>query len=319
VNRHASPDELARLGADDLKPHKAARIRQHLATCSQCTQLNSQLSAVPAVLASLEFGPIPENLSARIESALVVEARLRLANEPATEVGRRDLPTARSARLSRQRHGRDGAGWRLPGLSVAATRALATAGAIALIGGGGYEIASHAGAPTASTASSSSGAANAAVPGATASQSIGAPVNYGHGSEARSIETVTSPTDFEPSTLGPQATAALKAARAEGVHSGPPVSNGPLSANKATANSTSGLRNTTGTTGLVGAKLAGCIGRFSPGRVVQLVENAKFNGKPATIIITSLPSGQSAEVWVVGESCSASHGDVLDHLKVARI
>jgi len=318
VNRHASPDELARLGADDLKPRKAARIRQHLAACSQCTQLNSQLSAVPAVLSRLEFGPIPENLAARIESALVVEARLRLANEPSTEAGRRDLPTVRSARLGRQRYSRERAGWRLPGLSVAATRALATAGAIALIGGGGYEIASHAAAPTATTASSASGAANAAVPGAAASQSVGAPVNYGRGSEARSIATVTSPTDFEPSTLRAQATAALKAARLEGVHSGPPVHAQALENPSATSRS-SGVRSVIGTTGLVGAKLAGCIGRFSPGHVVQLVENAKFKGKPATIIITSLPSGRSPEVWVVGESCSASHGDVLDHLKVARI
>ena len=316
MKRHASPDELARLEADDLKPRKAARIRRHLATCSQCTQLNSQLSAVPAILSSLEFGPIPENLSARIESALVVEAHFRLANEPATEVGRRDLPTARSARLGQQRHGRDRAGWRLPGLSVAATRALATAGAIALIGGGGYEIASHASVPTASTASSASGAANGTVPGAAASQSVGAPVNYGHGSEARSIPTVTSPTDFEPSTLRAQATAALKAARLEGVHSAPPVRGQVFG--YPSANSTTGFHSLA-TTGLVGAKLAGCIGRFSPGRVVQLVENAKFKGKPATIIITSLPSSQSAEVWVVGESCSASQGDVLDHLKVARI
>jgi len=316
VNRHASPDELARLGADDLKPRKAARIRHHLATCAQCTQLNSQLSVVPAILSSLEFGPIPENLSARIESALGVEARLRLANEPATEAGRRDLPIARSARLGRQRYGRERVGWRLPGLSVAATRALATAGAIALIGGGGYEIASRAGAPTASTASSGSGAANVAVPAA--SQSVGAPVNFGRANEARSIATVTSPTDFEPSTLRAQATAALKAARLEGVHSGPPVHARALE-NPSAASRSSGVRSIMGTTGLVGAKLAGCIGRFSPGHVVQLVENAKFRGKPATIIITSLPSGRSAEVWVVGESCSASHGDVLDHLKVARI
>ena len=316
MKRHASPDELARLGANDLKARRAARIRRHLATCAQCTQLNSQLSAVPALLSSIEFGPMPEHLSARIESALVVEARLRLANEPATEAGRRDLPTARSARLSRQRHGRDRAGWRLPGLSVAATRALATAGAIALIGGGGYEIASHAGVPAASTARSASSPANGSVPGAAASQSVGAPVNYGHGSEARSIPTVTSPTDFEPSALLAQAAAALKAARLEGVHSGPPVRDQAFGSPSAT--STAGVRSLTAT-GLVGAKLAGCIGRFSAGRVVQLVENAKFKGKPATIIITSLPSGQSAEVWVVGESCSASHGDVLDHLKVARI
>jgi hypothetical protein len=318
VKRHASPEELARLGADDLKPRKAARIRRHLATCAQCTQLNSQLSAVPALLSSVEFGPIPEHLSARIENALVVEARLRLANEPATEAGRRDLPTARSARLGRRRHGRDLAGWRLPGLSVAATRALATAGAIALIGGGGYEIASHAGVPTASTVRSASGAANGSVPGAAASQSVGAPVNYGHGSEARSIPTVTSPTDFEPSALRAQAAAALKAARLEGVHSGPPVPVRNQAFGYPSATSTTGLHSLAAT-GLVGARLAGCISRFSAGRVVQLVENANFKGKPATIIITSLPSGQSAEVWVVGESCSASQGDVLDHLKVARI
>jgi hypothetical protein len=270
---------------------------------------------VPAILSSLEFGPIPENLSARIESALIVEARFRLASEPATEAGRRDLPTARSARLGRQRHGRDRAGWRLPGLSVAATRALATAGAIALIGGGGYEIASHAGAPTATTASSSSGAVHAALPGAAASQTIGSPVNYGRGSEARSIPTVTSSTDFEPSTLRTQAIAALRAAQAQGVHSALPVT-GELGT--PSADSTTGLRSAAANS-LVGAKLAGCISRFAPGRVVQLVENANFKGKPATIIITSLRSGQSAEVWVVGESCSASQGDVLDHLKVARI
>lgn len=316
MNRHASLDELAQLGADALRPRKAARMRYHLATCSQCTQLNSQLSAVPAMLSSLDFGPIPENLSARIENALVAEARLGLASEPATEAGRRDLPTARSARLGRQRHGRDRAGWRLPGLSVAATRALATAGAIALIGGGGYEIASHAGGPTASTASAPSGAAKGAMPRAAASQSVGAPVNYGHGSEARSIPTVTSTADFEPSTLRIQAIAALQAARLEGVHSGPPVY-GQMAT--PTANNASGLRNAAGTTGLIGSRLAACIGRFASGRVVHLVENARFKGKPATIIITTLPSGRSAEVWVVGESCSASHSDVLDHLKIARI
>lgn len=170
MNRHVSLDELARLGAGDLKPGKATRLRHHLATCSRCIQLNSQLSGVPAVLSSLEFGPIPENLPARIEMALVVEAQLRLASEPATEAGRRDLPAATPVGLSR--------GWRLPRPPVAATRALATAGAIALIGGG-YQIASHA-SPPASTASSSSSAA-AAAPSAAASQGVRARVNYGYG------------------------------------------------------------------------------------------------------------------------------------------
>jgi hypothetical protein len=167
VNRHVSLDELARLGADDLKPRKAVRLRRHLGTCSQCTQLNSQLSAVAAVLSSVEFGPIPEILWTRIEGAMVVEARLRLAGEPATEPGRRDLPTARKVALSRS--------WRLPGLSVAATRAVATAGAIGLIGVGGYEVASHASPPM-----STSSSAAPASPSAAASQAIRARISYGH-------------------------------------------------------------------------------------------------------------------------------------------
>jgi hypothetical protein len=315
VNRHASLDELARLGADDLKPRKAARIRGHLATCAECTQLNSQLSAVPDLLSSVQFGPMPDNLSTRIENSLALEARQRLASEPATEAGRRDLPAARSARLGRQRHGRDRGGWRLPGLSVAATRALATAGAIALIGGGGYEIASHAGGPS-SSASSPSAGVHAAVSGAATAQAVGAAVNYGHGGSAHSIPTVTSTTNFVPSKLATQAAAAVEAARLQGVHSGPPVTSQPLP----TANTAgSDLRSFAAASRLSGMQLAGCIDQFAPGHTVQLVEDASFEGKPATIIVTTAPTGSAAEVWVVGESCSASRSDVLDHLKVASI
>ena len=315
MNRHASLEELARLAADDLKPRKAARIRHHLASCAQCTELNAQLSAVPAILSSAHFGPMPDNLSARVETALAVEARQRLASEPATEAGRRQLP-ARSGRLGRPHRG-VGVGWRLPGLSVAATRALATAGAIALIGGGGYEIASHSGIGTTTTASSSSGKNNASVPGAAASQAVGAPVNYGHGAEARSIQTVTSATDFEPDKLVAQVIAAYQAAELDGVHAGPPVQ-APFGASSAT--NSSGLRNLASNHMLTGKSLGSCVGQFAaPGRIMQLVENARYRGKPATIIVTSAPSGQAAEVWVVGESCSLGHMDLLDHVKVAHI
>lgn len=314
MNGHASLEELARLAADDLKPRKAAKIRHHLASCAQCTELNAQLSAVPAILSSVHFGPMPDNLSARVETALAVEARQRLANEPATEAGRGELP-ARSARPGRQRHGADRVGWRLPGLSVAATRALATAGAIALIGGGGYEIASHSGIGTTTASSASSG--NTSVPAAEASQAVGAPVNYGHGAQARSIATMTSSTDFEPSTLVAQVVAAWNAAQVENVRAGPPV-NSPLAQSSAT--SSSGLRNLASDHVLTGESLGSCVGRFAtPGLTVQLVENARYMGKPATIIVTSAPSSHAAEVWVVGESCSASHMDLLDHVKVAHI
>jgi hypothetical protein len=316
VNRHASLEELARLAADDLKPRKAARIRHHLATCAQCTELNAQLSDVPTILSSVHFGPMPENLSARVETALAVESRQRLASEPATEAGRRDLPAARPARLGRSRLGMDRVGWRLPGLSVAATRALATAGAIALIGAGGYEIASHSGVSTSGPEASSG---NATVPGAAVSQAVGAPVNYGHGTSARSIPTVSSDTDFEPNTLVQQVTASLQAAQLDNVHSGPTVAANRFAAPAAPATST-GLRNLSSSHALTGLNLGACIGRFAPpGRIVQLVEDARFKGKPATIIVTAMHHSRGAEVWVVGESCSASHGDVLAHVTVAHI
>jgi hypothetical protein len=314
VNRHASLEELARLAADDLKPRQAARIRHHLASCAECTELNAQLSAVPAILSSVNFGPMPDDLSARVETALAVEARQRLASEPATEAGRRELPV-RSARLGRPRRGADRIGWRLPGLSVAATRALATAGAIALIGGGGYEIASHSGVGTSS--SSNSAASNTAVPGAAASQAVGSPVNYGHGADARSIQTVTSATDFEPKTLVAQVTAALQAAQLDGVHAGPPAH---TSFATSSATNSSGLRSNASNRILTGLNLGICVGRFvGPGQVVQLVENARFRNKPATIIVTAAHTGRDAEVWVVGESCSASRADLKEHVKVAHI
>ena len=317
MKRHASLGELARLAADDLRPRKAARIRHHLASCAECAELNAQLSTVPAFLSSVHFAPMPEHLSARVETALAVEARQRLASEPATEAGRRELPAARSARLGRSGRGTDRVGWRLPGLSVAATRALATAGAIALIGGGGYEIASHSGVGTSTSASSNSG--NATVPGAEASQAIGAPVNYGHGAEARSIQTVTAATNFEPSTVVQQVTAAIDAAKVEGVHAGPPVAANQFNS-PAAATSSSGLRNMTSSHALSGTRLAGCVGRYvTPGSTVQLVEDARFKSGPATIIVTTAPASRVADVWIVGELCSATRSDLKDHVKVAHI
>jgi hypothetical protein len=73
-------------------------------------------------------------------------------------------------------------------------------------------------------------------------------------------------------------------------------------------------------------QLAGCIGRvIRPGQVVLMVERAKFEGKAATILVMA-PASASAtnppkkfEVWALGDSCSATSSDVLDHVKVARL
>jgi hypothetical protein len=55
------------------------------------------------------------------------------------------------------------------------------------------------------------------------------------------------------------------------------------------------------------------------------VERANFEGKPATILVTApasvsgTTSSKEAEIWALGEACSATNSDVLDHVKVARL
>src|SRR5262245_398984 len=120
-HKHPNADHLASLAVGELRPRKAAKIQAHVAQCEQCARDCEQLNAIAAILASASYPPMPENLSARIESAISSEARQRLAAMPATEAGRRDLPARRPRATA-------GGGWHLPVLSAAATRLAAVGG-----------------------------------------------------------------------------------------------------------------------------------------------------------------------------------------------
>lgn len=332
MSRHATLDELARLGADDLRPRKAAKVGRHLAVCSACMQVSEQLAGVPALLSSVFFPEMPETVSIRIGSVLAAEAAQRVAAEPATEAGRRDLPVRPAASgLGRFRPHRPSSGgqqdgrstWRLP---VHATRVVVTAAAILVVGVGGYEIASHAGG-AAISASGSSGT-HASVPAPLTSRAaVGAPVTYRQGGSTKSIKTLTSGTNFRPSTLTHQAAVAVSEAKHQGVHSGR-VASGSNSYNNLAAPTASatGVRDTLGAAAPGSSQLTGCVDRvITPGQVVLLVERARFNDIPATIIVTVPPwaSGtnppKDADIWVVGQACSATNSDVLDHVRVARL
>jgi hypothetical protein len=325
MNRHATLDELARLGADDLRSRKAARVSNHLAGCTQCAELNNQLSSVPALLSSVQFPAMPANLALMIDNALAAEAAQRLAAEPATEAARRDLPVRAVRGRARRGLGReriDRAVWRLP---VPATRVLATAAAIIVVGIGAYAIASHSGV---SSSGPSSGPAAAAGP-PLASVSLGPPVTYRQDDSSKSIQTVNASTNVQPATLAGQTEAALSEAKMEGMHASPAKA-GIYGSSLAAPTSTSAV-NGSGTLGSAGAAspstlLSGCIDRvIPPGQALLMVEHAKFEGKPATIIVTApaLLSGISppkqAQIWAVGDACSATNPHVLDHVKVARL
>jgi len=327
MNRHATLDELASLGADNLRPRKAARINRHVATCAKCTEVTDGLSSVPALLSSVPFPQMPASLSARIDSVLAAEAAQRVAAEPATEAGRRDLPVRARRRRpvpTRDWHRALRPAWTL---SVPATRVLATAAAIVVVAVGGYEIASH----TAGTAISPSTSAGAAAqPTPFSSQvSFGGSVTYQQNGSAAAIQMGASSTNFQPATMTDQAQAAVAAAQGEGVHShalengtlATPASSFAISSNKAAAGSLAGPG-----TLAPGSQLAACMDRvLTPGQVVLLVERAKFENKPATILVTA-PAALSgtnppkeAEIWALGDACSATNSDVLDHVKVARL
>ena len=327
MNRHATLDELASLGADNLRPRKAARVNRHVATCARCTEVSDRLSSVPALLSSVPFPQMPASLSARLDSALAAEAAQRVAAEPATEAGRRDLPIRAGRRRAARRLDWHRAGRPAWALSVPATRVLATAAAIVVVAVGGYEIASH----TVGTAiSTSSGSASAPQPTPFSSQvSFGGSVTYQQNGSAAAIQMGASGTNFQPATLVDQAQAAVTAAQGEGVHShevkntglATPASSFAISSNKASTGSLAGP-------GYMapGSQLAGCMDRvITPGQVVLLVEHAKFENKPATILVTA-PAALSgttppreAEIWALGSACSATNPDVLDHVKVARL
>lgn len=301
MKRHASADELADLAAGALKPRKERKISAHLSGCTYCTDVSNQLANVSSLLASVPVAPMPASLSSRIESAIAAESTQRLASEPATEAGRRDLPArGRLSGHDRRIH--------LP--SGPASRLVAAAGALVIIGGGGYVIATHITATTGTSVTSGVGTSGAVrVP--TTPRGYGPSITYPQGSSTKSLSSVTSDTKFTGAELGTQAAAALAAAQSHGAVPRP----APAHASQASA---AGSRfngaNVPGS-----GQLTGCVDKIADGHPVLLVELAYFDSRPATIIVIASAKSGAAEVWAVGRGCSATKTEVLSRAHVAHI
>jgi hypothetical protein len=163
--------------------------------------------------------------------------------------------------------------WRLVTLRV-----LAPAAAVVVLAAGGYGLSRLSSSPSSSTA------ASAPVPAASSAHF--APAAGGAARPAirssRAFDLHTSSTDFQRATLSQQLKAELSTAATQ-------PSQAPS------------------------AQLAGCVNRVTkgvrPGTPV-LVENARFQGQPATVIVASSSGGDRA--WVLAPGCSASSDRVLD-------
>lgn len=303
-DRHASTDQLASLTTGALRPRKAARISIHVTRCDQCTLVVRQLDQVPAILMSAQYPPLPITVSFQIETALRVEATQRLSAMPATEGGRGDLPARHRRRAARR-------GWHLPGLSVPATRLVAAAGALVIAAAGGYEIAGHAH----SGVSTGTSQGSVAAPPNVQQMSLGPDVTYGRPGALHTIHAVESSANFLPAKLTTQASDAVHAAQARRVSTSQPTVSNP-GASRAQSSTSAGSATPSSS---IASRLAACIDLIAPGRVVLLIDLARYNDTPATIIVIAALATRPAEAWVVGSACSGSGMDILGHTILSHI
>jgi hypothetical protein len=323
--RHVGAERLARFRQGDLGPRRSSRIGAHLAGCARCRELDEDLAGVTTLLASVQPPPIPEQLEARIQAALTTEAARRVvrpgedaaaaAPAPAgagpAENGRHPPrepagtgPTSDGRHLRREPAGHGRPRRLSRSRSAVALRALAAAAAVVLVAGGVYEIVRN----ESSSSSSPSSAAGPAAPAASA-PAFGPPLSYRQAGGRGSITPVMTGTDFTPGSLSSQVTQQLArygpGAKLAGPKAmAPSATNGPEVAQ-------GGRSSTFGHMAV--SELAGCVNRIAAGDLVLLVDVARYQGAPATVIATRGPAGGPEQIWVVGPGCSASQSDVLGH------
>lgn len=302
MSRHASLDDLASFIEGVLRPRKTGKVASHLASCSLCSGHVHDLQQVPVMLANTAYPPIPDSLTVRIQMAIASETVTRVSVQPASgqlgpagsvpgEASRRDLPER--GRPQRRRR-------RLPGFSSPLAGSLAAVGAAVIIAGGGYEIAAHIG----DAAPAGSSAHEAQPPAASAQgRAVAGPVRNGpdlqvqESGHNQSVGSVVTSTNFVPDRLQAQAEATI-----QGRYSKLNAAQRDLTSPFAAAN---GMPS--GST----AQLSKCVSNVAAGRQVLLVDIAKYQLKPATIIVVGTPPNGPGTIYAVGAGCSSSNRDIL--------
>jgi len=303
-----------------LGRRKTARIRAHVSSCSRCAEADAELAALPALLALTGAAPMPAELIARMDAVIAAEAAGRRAEAPqqvvpglpavspadvspadvtAPDIAAPDIAApAPGGRVPRSRPG------------FAARKVLAFAAAAAVLAAGGGYLLSH-------LPSSSSGpsASSAAAPAAGQSSAVraGGKVNATAGGNGLTV--ISSGTNYQPGKLVGQIAAVLAryGIRAPGQHV--PAAVTPASASTASA-STAPAGQLLEPSRL--AALSECVARIAAGQRPWMVDEARFRGRPATIIVLPATAQALTRVWVVGPACSASRSDVIAHTALPR-
>jgi hypothetical protein len=285
-------ESLALCAEGLLSRRRSERIRSHVASCPGCAAAQARLTEVPALLAHVPPPPLPPGIAARLDAALSAETARRAAPDRGAVPGQA-APAQPAGTPPRHHAGRPrGPRLRMP----VAARLLAAAGVLVVAGGVGYAVSQSSSSP--STSSSSAGPA--AVPRAVAgphSHSAAGRAGPEEGAGGGVQFTVRhSGTPYRKTTLAAQARTVL-AAPSAGVNS-PGKGSGGL-ARRAP-----------------GLALTGCVEKVAGLKAVhagevKLVDQARFQGRPATVIVVQATSAQPGTVYAAGAGCSASRADIL--------
>ncbi len=284
---HVDTESLALCAEGLLGRRQSEQIRAHVARCPECAAAQARLSEVPALLAQVPPPALPPTVAARLDAALSGEAARRAAQAPglAPDQAPDRAGPARSRgavpgpRAPRRR------GLRLP----VAVRALAVAGVLVVAGGIGYVVTQSSPSPSASGSSAPRAAAGAAqaAPSTKARPNLSVPALGG------ATFTVThSGTTYHPDTFAAQAARVLSHPSTGLIRPG----------NQADQPRGTSLALTGCVTRVVGAERASH---------VKLVDQARYGGRPATIIVVAATATQPRTVFVVASPCSASDARIL--------
>jgi hypothetical protein len=278
---HPDTDVLAEFHAGLISGRRGARIEGHLAGCERCAALSDQLAGVSALLAAVPAPKMPQSVAHRLDTVLAAEA----AKNNYPERARGDSP--REGGSGERRGGNRG-------FRLVALRVLAPAAAVLVLAAAGFGLSRLASGPSSRGTSSAAGSAPAAssAPAAASSAHVQAPVRAGGAAPAQEpsarpefmsphrFTVVISGIDYQRGTLRRQLEAELRA----------PTSAGPP-------------RPPSG-------QLMDCVRLVTGDANPVYVESARFEGRPATIIV--VPKSSGAMAWVVGAGCSAANKDLLD-------
>jgi hypothetical protein len=296
VRGHADAETLAEFREELLSRRKAARVSAHLAACSRCAGLDAQLTEVSALLTTSTTPPMPGALTARIEAAIAAEAAARAAatadgTGAVGAAGGGTGPRDRAARPSRPSRPPGG-----PGRARLALRVAAVTAAVVVVAGGGYGVARLLTANPEKGASAGAGSAAApdfGISGNASKPAGGHRVPSAVGGSAPAARIVSSGTNYQPGQLEAQVSALLNQ---HGTSASAGAAAGSSPANQPAAS--------------VPPVLA-CVPHVTGGKRPLLVDLAKYQGRPATVIVIPGATSGTLRALVVAGACTATTGRLL--------